>query len=65
MVAACGGELHLQKNPEIGVELLYLRDVEAAFSPLKTAIRIIGQSSEYIELGAFDTWSSKKTKWLN
>ena len=30
-------------------------NVEAAFSPLKTAIRIMGQSSEYIELGAFDT----------
>ena len=54
MVAACRGELHsVQTNAGTGVELLYFKDSAAAFSPLKMATRIIGQSSGYMVLGAF------------
>ena len=54
MVAACGDELQLQTNAGTGVEyLLYFKDSAAAFSPLKMATRIIGQSSQYMVLGAF------------
>ena len=60
-MAACGNELHLQRNAGTGVELLYFRDSAAAFSPLNIASRIVGQTLEYMVL-PIATWTSKYEK---